>query len=392
MSAKSINRIVGLLFLAINGLFLVKYTQGITPVNSYLIAAGYMSIMALILLAIDKYHTRLPYSDRMGKVFLGLLLATFTILSLFIIYKIDPYQLKVDRWSAIHNFLALIFDGKFPYDAVTHRGQYASPFPVWIALQIPAYLLGDVGYSQILFFVGSVLSLGILAKNVRVALLFCLLMMASPAFWYEVAVRSDFMSNMLLALVLIAFLRYKEINLINAPYKVAILVGLILSTRLLIAIPLAVLLFSDWWTFRANPKKIIAVSAAVTAVFALTFLPFILWDIQHVAFFRHNPFILQTNKMDLWLVVLFLAVAAAVSFFTNTTPKVFTGIALTLGAMMLVYLVENSMEDSWNFAVFSSGIDLAYISSALPFTAIALAIYHQGNEKWKETTTNQQIQ
>ena len=380
MNKESINRIVGLLFLSINGLFLVKYTQGVTPINSYWIVAGYMTAMGLILFMLNKFNSRIRLSAKAEWLVLGGMLTLFTAFALLLLFKIDPYQLKVDRWSAIHNFLVLMFDGKFPYDAITHCGQYASPFPVWIVLQIPAYLLGDVGYSQIFFFVGTVIAIGHLSKSVRIALLFCLLMLASPAFWYEVAVRSDFMSNMMLALVLITFIRYKEINLINAPYKVAVLVGLIFSTRLLIAIPLAVLLFSDWWRLRTDIARMIKIPAIALGVFVVTFLPFMLWDIQQMAFLRHNPFILQTNKMDLWLVLLFLAFAVVISFYANTNQKVFTAIALTLGSMMLVYLVENSLEDSWNFAIYGNGIDLAYISSSLPFVSLGLAIFSRENE------------
>ncbi len=383
MSAKSINRIVGFLYLSINGLFLIKYAEGLTPINSYIIGMAYMLISGILLAFLGKVLPRLPYSARMGKVLLGGVLMVFIGLGLFLLHKIDPYQVKVDRWSAIHNFLALMFDGKFPYDAVTHCGQYASPFPVWIALHIPAYFLGDVGYSQIFFFVGTAIAIGMLAKNVKIALLFCLLMMASPAFWYEVAVRSDFMSNMMLALILILFLHYKDINLTNAPYKVAILVGLIFSTRLLIAIPLIVFLFSDAWQLRNDMKRIFTISMLALGVFGLSFLPYILWDFQHLAFLKHNPFILQTNKMDLWLVILGLTLAMVASLYAKNILNVFTGIALSLGVMMLVYLVENSLEDSWNFAVFGNGIDLVYISSSLPFVSIALAKYYQKIEEFR---------
>ena len=379
MNANSINRIVGILFLSINGLFLVKYAEGVTPINSYWLGVGYMIMLGLILATYSKYCSRLHFSNRMAKLLLGGMLMLFTVFALLLIHKIDPYQLKVDRWSAIHNFLALMFDGKFPYDAVTHMRQYASPFPVWIALNIPSYLLGDVGYSQIVFFVGSILAIWWITKEVKVALLFCLLMMASPAFWYEVAVRSDFMSNMLVALIAIVFLSYKGLRFDSTPYTVAILVGLLFSTRLLIAIPLAVFLFADWWQQRTNLKRMLATSATVAGVFALSFLPFILWDIQHVAFLRHNPFILQTNKMDLWLVILGLVLAVVASFYTNGLQKKVTGIVLSLGLMMLIYLVQNSLEDGWNFAVFANGIDLAYISSALPFAAFALAMKAANN-------------
>lgn len=381
MNSNRITAFVGLLFLSINGLFLTKYADGVTPINSYIAGGGYMLVVGLILAAHSKYGNRLTLSLRVEKVLLGAMLAIFTISALFLLHAIDPYQLKVDRWSAIHNFLALMFDGKYPYNAVTHMGQYASPFPVWIALHIPAYLLGNVGYSQILFFIGTVVAIGMLTKNVRVSLLFCSLMMASPAFWYEVAVSSDFMSNMMVAAVAIAYMHTRNIQLGNNPYKVAIAVGLLFSTRLLVAIPLTVFLFADFWQLRANTKRMVTISAVAMGIFVLTFLPFILWDIRHLAFLRHNPFILQTNKMDLWLVIVGVVLAAGASLYAKGLRSINTGIALSLGVMMVIYLIVNSVEDSWNFAVFSNGIDLVYIASALPFAALGLAIYAMDKTK-----------
>ena len=379
MSAKSINRIVGFLFLSINGLFLVKYAEGITPIGSYLAGVGYMAVVGLLLAIYSKHNNYFAFSLRVEKLLLGGVLAIFIVVALFLIHNIDPYQLKVDRWSAIHNFLALLFDGKYPYNAVTHCGQYASPFPIWIALNIPSYVMGDIGYSQIIFFVGTVVAVALLTKSVRTALLFCLLMLISPAFWYEVAVRSDFMSNLMVVMVVILLLNHKNIQLRTSPYTVAILVGLLLSTRLLVVIPLAVTLFADWWQLRENLKKMVTVSAIAVGAFAVTFMPFMLWDIQHLAFLQHNPFILQTNKMDLWLVILGVALAAGASLYAKGLQSINVGIALSLGVMMLIYLVENSLEDSWNFAVFGNGIDLVYIASALPFAAFALAMKAASN-------------
>ena len=62
---------------------------------------------------------------------------------------IDPYSIKVDRWSAIHNFLTCLLAGEYPYAAQTHLGGYGSPFPVWQLFHLPFYLLGNVGLSLI---------------------------------------------------------------------------------------------------------------------------------------------------------------------------------------------------------------------------------------------------
>lgn len=93
-----------------------------------------------------------------------------------------------------------------------------------------------------------------------------------------------------------------------------------------------------------------------------------------MAFLRHNPFILQTNKLSVWIVLLFGAVAMALSFTKEKEGKaVIEKIALLLAGMMAIYLLQNWIEDGWSIIIFHDAIDLAYISCALPFISLGFA-------------------
>ena len=114
---------------------------------------------------------------------------SFFLLAIFLQYVVDPYSLQVDRWSAIHNFLAAMQQGDYPYGASTHLGGYGSPFPVWQILHLPFYFLGNVGLSifvVVLVFIGTLYHI----HSNKVALMATILLFISPAFWYEIAVRT----------------------------------------------------------------------------------------------------------------------------------------------------------------------------------------------------------
>lgn len=318
------------------------------------------------------FNSKYSFTHNGITVGLATALITFTVISMLLLSKIDPARINVDRWSAIHNFLVYLFDGRYPYDALTQRGQYASPFPIWIFLHIPFFFLGDVGYAQIFFFIITVFSIAYFTGSRKFALLFCLLMLASPAFWYEVAVRSDFMSNMLVTLILILFFISKKVTFNTNPIALPIIVGLALSTRLIVILPMTVFLFSSFWTLHRHPIKLVKVAAIAMVTFLITFLPFILWDIRHFAFLHHNPFILQTNKLSAWIVLLFLALAMVISMKEKTSKALMEGVVFVMVGMMSVYLIQNWLEHGWNTIIFHDAIDLAYVSCALPFAVAGL--------------------
>jgi len=55
----------------------------------------------------------------------------------------------VDRWSAIHNSLVALFNGEYPYNAVTHLGGEIGGFPGLFILALPFTLLGEEGLLQV---------------------------------------------------------------------------------------------------------------------------------------------------------------------------------------------------------------------------------------------------
>ena len=99
----------------------------------------------------------------------------------------------MDRWSALYFPIKNLLNGIYPYIAQTHLGGNASPFPIWQLFHIPFYILGNVGLS--FFFVLALFLWSIYRQWGYVCFLATsMLVFTTPALWYEVAVRSDYIT------------------------------------------------------------------------------------------------------------------------------------------------------------------------------------------------------
>ena len=184
-----------LLYLAINSLFVLKYASRISVSVGIVATAVYMVGVIAMIVFLKKWRNPSMKTVMCITVIAGAML-------LIAQSSIDPYKLQVDRWSAIHNFLYNLFHGIYPYAARTHLGGYGSPFPVWQCFHIPFYLLGNVGLSIffcLFLYIASVYRYLTTAKLLQLIVV----LFASPAFVYEVMVRSDLLSNFLLVAAII---------------------------------------------------------------------------------------------------------------------------------------------------------------------------------------------
>ena len=354
------------LYLLINVLFVDKYTMRITEWH-FLCDALYLFFgIGLMLLVVWLQTCNWKFKPIVWS--LGIM---YIVSMIYIQFCIDPMTLQVDRWSAIHNFLYNLFHGIYPYAAQTHLGGYGSPFPVWQILHIPFYFIGNVGLS---FFVALVLFLYVLAKfeSPRVALTALLLIIFSPAINYEVVVRSDLFTNFLVICTLCEWLRHQEILLDKHLYCLAIIIGLCASTRLTAVIPLAYLY--GYAFLRLGLKKQAAFVGIVCLTFALTFLPFILWNGEQLIFFEYNPFVLQTRQGSPLVLVLFATIAIVWTIYKKDRLQYFYLQAGGLLTLLVLMTFTYNMIISGDYHLYSSTYDISYFNMALPFYVCAIAM------------------
>lgn len=355
-------------YLFINLLFVLKYTQQVTP---YYVGIGalYVLVGVLLLYAMRWGMQRIKHPTYMGLS----LLAALLLGGLWLQYAINPYDLQVDRWSAIHFFWDELFQGNYPYTAGTHLGGYASPFPIWQLFHLPFYVLGNVGLS--IFFVTAMLCWVVYkAYGAKTTLLVICLLCLSPAYWYEVVVRSDLMTNLLLVATLVVWLQHKKIALSEHVIGLGCMLGLLASTRFIALIPMAVLYGKQFVQLSFKQQCTLVMVALL--VFVFTFLPFLCWEGSTLLFFQYNPFVLQTRQGS-WLVLLLFACIAifSVLYFSGKQQSVYALIGYLLTLLVVLAFAEKMLlNHAWTM-LFTSMFDITYFSAALPFYCLCTGIY-----------------
>ena len=352
------------LFIIINVLFVAKYSLRVSESFAWC-AVVFAACFYYVLL-----RWVIPYIYRF-RGFLWLLCAIAFVGMVVMQLTIDPYSIQVDRWSALHFPIENLLSGIYPYSAGTHLGGNSSPFPVWQILHIPFYLLGNVGLS---FFAGAALFLWSCLKTQGRdrTLIVSLLLCSSVAVWYEVAVRSDLITNLLLlaAIINLFFPRLCQQWVEEKCWWIACAVGLMACTRILVLVPIGLLLFP--YFIRMSWRRQLATSLLTLAVFLLTFVPFALWDWQEFYYFKNNPWALQTRQGNPWDFIIFLPLA--IFFALNhrgIAKRYYRNSALMLVVFVAVTFIHN-MYLGENWQLFSSTYDITYFSTALPFCLLAI--------------------
>ncbi len=344
-------------YMCINLLFLLKYGGRLGVGYALVLCVVYMAVLHII------YHRWVENTVvRPRWVVVGCILAFVCMICIQIV--IDPYSIQVDRWSAIHNFLSCLLQGKYPYAAHTHLGGYGSPFPVWQLLHLPFYAIGNVGlgiFASIAVYLHSLYKW----KGNSVMGSACILLACAPGLWYEVAVRSDLISNFLLVAALLQYLIHYKVELDRHIVLFAVGCGLAMSTRLSVFVPIFVFFYGSY--LRLNWYKKLCFPLLVAVVFGLTFLPFLLWSDQLWSF-EYNPFVLQTSQIhtaDVFIITIILIFALWVS--QRSVRAYFFSTGVVQASIVMLVFIHNMLLRGDFTALFSSLYDITYFDMSLPF-------------------------
>ena len=357
-----------LFYIAINSLFILKYAARITK-YAYLFPVIYTAVILGIIFLYFRF-----LSQREKRLNFLLVLITLGGISGIVALHtfIDPYSIQLTRWSAIHNFFVNLFNGEFPYNAHTHMGGYGSPFPVWQAFHLPFYLLGNVGFGMIFTFVLLVASLLYFVKEKKTSVLYLILLLVSPAFWYEAATISDLFYNFILVFLAIQYIQKKEYCIANNWFVLGTICGLFLSTRLTIVIPFFIYLFPQFP--EATWRTRILFVATIIVVFIITFLPFLFWDSNTLLFFKYNPFVLQSRQGSLLELIaiglfsIFLAMKWRGDFIRFNS---YTSYSMLL--LVVVTFLHRMIDAGFQDSLFSSSFDITYFNMTMPFLLYSLS-------------------
>lgn len=279
-----------------------------------------------------------------------------------------PLATRNGRFPAVVEWLTNFQNGIFPY------GTKANPsgFPFLFFFASPFYLLGDAGYLEVF---GLLLFLMLLLKSSKTKKEFRLkmiLLFIIPSTLYEIAVRSELLTN---TAVVISFFYLAQEKLDEHKkntffFVLALLFGFFLSTRLIAFLWLAMFLL---FFFRNNLKNGAIFFLIALSVFLLSLLPFYLWNAE--AFLNKGPFAVQTIYLPMWIFVVFPFIVLYISWMiADFQELLFASGVLTFLLVSISFLMTIG-EVGMSEAFFNSRFDISYFILSVPFFILALKEY-----------------
>ncbi len=353
------------IYLFINSLFVVKYTDRLNVLNGYVFLIAYLigiSIFFSIILKLQK--------EIILKYGFYITVFSFFIFSIYLNITVDGYKLNVDRWSSMYVGIKAFLNGEYPYSAVNHMDGRTSNLPTLIFIGIPFYLLGRVEYLQSFAFLVYVFIIYKLFKNYKFRLIGLLLLIFSPAYLWEVYTKSDLMSNFIFV---IPFLMYYDKSFKGKEKKVSwlsFLATLLLFTRLTVIIPLIFAMFKDFYNYSIKGKIKFILVGLFTSIILLYIGFHNVKDLE--TFNQKNPFELQNRQLPFIVSLIIILVPFYLSFKINSFRQLIytTGVYLFLTILIsaTIKVIKFGITDCF----YGSVVDISFFNISTPFIILGI--------------------
>lgn len=355
-----------LILLFINFIFCYKYSSRYTDFGIYI-----ATILLIFQFFVYKYSYKIILSDKLKNIFCYGLLSFIVGLVIISHFVIPVESLNVDRWSVISSFLTEIYNGNYPYYAKSHLGNYPGPMPIYFLIASPFQFMGEL---SVLSCLGYCIITIILLKKIRKTenLKFLLVYLFSSIYLiWEITTRSNlFTFTVLILLVLNEFINLKRKNTLKF-YVLALLTGLLLSTRSVYILPYIIFFLSSLINSEITFKKLLLFVSIALLAFVSTFIPFIYFFKSD--FFTMNPFIIQSSFLiPTFYTFIFILISILLTFLVkNKTDKLFySGISLFIA--ILIYSIYSLVNYRNGLSIIESPIDISYFIFCIPFLIMYL--------------------
>lgn len=355
----------------INVLFVYKYASRITsyPWEASLLYLVILSLFILFLFQIKDFRISLKTQNTIyfSMIVLGGILLTFLML------QFDPQKIRVGRYLALEDWITRFFNGEFPYTSQT----YPSGFPFLFVMAMPFYLLGDLGFFQIFSFLTFAILVHLRHRQKSINRFRCIfLLITAPIFLYEIVVRSDLISNMIMVLLYLAIFELCGPRASRmALCLLGIIGGFLLSTRgivLLIYIPV----FGYFYRRRIINSSLFLLSMLFG--FSLSLVPWAIWDWK--GFINFGPFSIQLSYLPNWLLIFAIACSIYSALVIRSLKGIYFAVFFLLFGVTCAAFIIALFNFGWDKAVLRNGFDISYFSFALPFLLISLEFTKGGTK------------
>ena len=199
-----------------------------------------------------------------------------------------------------------------------------------------------------------------------------------PGYWYEVLVRSEIISNMILLIgVLWLAERTPSTSRNSALVFLGVLLGIVVSTRAVVVLPL--IIYSRLFLVRHGMKRTMIVLLIAAIAFTGLLLPLYVW--MPGDFMAYNPLLKQSSFIPMWLLAVVVMIAIALAIRTQTLDAFYRYSGAVLFATVCVAFVLSCVRIGWYESIFDHGFDLAYFTIPIPFLVIGLYERTAGKER-----------
>ena len=365
--SKSVTVLSLIIYLVVNGLFIVKYgTFGLAG-NVMLFVIYSVIILAAYFLAsrIKRCETFLKY------IFWGVVVAFF-IFTLVLNHFVKLESLNVDRLDALDRGIKAVLNGEYPYNQVNRLGNESSNLPVLILTGLPFYLLfGSAVYLQSFSFLLFSYIIYRCFFTYRGRFFALLLLILSPSYVYELYVKSDLFSNFIIAsgFVLLIWNRFIKSDELKLPL-VAFSSALLVLTRIPVVIPLAIVLVRKWVALELQNKILFTAIFLITIASVVSVFMNLAPDFNVIR--EHNPLLLQ-SKQPIYLSVLVIVTAVFFSFRVKNLFSIMLSSGVLLFASVFISFLLASFKKGLHNTYMGSYFDISHFNMAMPFIIISLA-------------------
>ncbi len=304
-------------------------------------------------------------SELLGRYYLGLVIIS-ALIFIVLMRQFNPNDINIGRVLAVNDWLGNLFHGIYPYEAASKP----SGMPFLFILFLPFYLMGDPGLMQIFSFI--VLAVLIYKKNQEhriESFRLLLLYIVSPVFLFEVLVRGDLGSNVILALAFLEILRrYKNPGSIAGLIIFGLCGGLILSTRGVVLIIYLIFFCFYLRQIKLTQAAIFIISLGAGLVVSL--LPFIIWSPD--LFFQKGPFAIQLSYISTTTLGIAIILSVFLGFISKNYKDTYYYSSLMLFAIIFISFLGKVFSYGYSDTISNEYFDTAYFAFVLPLVIISM--------------------
>ncbi|MFD2568764.1 hypothetical protein ACFSRZ_15420 [Pseudotenacibaculum haliotis] len=360
-----------ILYFFANIFYLIKYGARQEYIPVYILIALYLVIGLVALRVVKYFESKINKSRYFNTLFLSFGLLIFFALVILVL-NVDESSLKVLRWKGMYTTISHVLEGNYPYTTfLDAKGDTTSNLPALFYIGLPFYLLGDVGLLQPFVFL--LLFVVVYKSNLTnyIKVLMISLLVFSPAFLWEVAAKSDLMSNMVLVSLFILWWKSKWKNdMFKKPVLLSFFIAFFLLTRLFVVIPFVILFFSSF--FKIEMKKKLWFIVGLLFFLGLISLPVLITIPDLDTAIKFNPLNNQTGEAPWYLSILFLSLSVIFSYVHSSLNQFFKLFLLLTFFLVLSRFFINVIEEGWQQNMFGSLFDISYFGLIIPLVLFSI--------------------